>query len=149
MPRCRKRQQACPITSRGGRPSSETAASSIARPTSVTPRPHSGHRSPTTATFPFLIEGEPDGLGLHAINGCCPIATEPASIDAEPWRLTNARSPDVLIAGFFAPDAAGVMTHHGTAIHAHAVLSVDAGMITGHVDRVVAPGMTLRLPMTN
>lgn len=104
----------------------------------------------TSDPFPFIIEGAAEGVDLHVINGYCPIATDPATIDAEPWRLSISTPTDMLVVGFFAPDAAGVMTHHGTSIHAHAVLSLDGETITGHVDRVdVAPGMTLRLPRAN
>jgi len=39
------------------------------------------------------------------------------------------------------------MTHHGTSIHAHAVLTIDGNTVTWHVDQVsVTPGMTLRVP---
>ncbi|MCZ6837069.1 MAG: hypothetical protein O7G85_14930 [Planctomycetota bacterium] len=54
---------------------------------------------------------------------------------------------DAVIVGFFALDAAGVMTHHGTSIHIHAILSINGNTITGHIDRVsVLPGAILRIP---
>lgn len=101
----------------------------------------------TTRPFPFLIEGTLTDIEIHVINGFCPHATDPATVDAQPWRWSGSQSTDVLIVGFYAPDAAGVMTHHGSLIHAHAVLSLDGRTVTGHVDRVVvAPGMSLRIP---
>ena len=101
----------------------------------------------TDKPFPFVIEGKMAGLDLHVINGYCPIATDPASVDAEPWRQKDTQFTDVTIVGFFAPGAAGVMTHHGTLVHAHAILSIDGRTITGHIDRVsVALGMILRVP---
>ncbi|VAX41155.1 hypothetical protein MNBD_PLANCTO03-1320, partial [hydrothermal vent metagenome] len=99
----------------------------------------------TTEPFPFLLEGRLTSLDIHVINGYCPIATDPATIDAQPWHLANTQPVDVVIVGFYAPDAAGVMTHHGTSVHAHAVLTIDGTTLTGHVDRfAVEPGMTLR-----
>lgn len=104
----------------------------------------------TTEPFPFVIEGNLAGIDLHVINGYCPIATDPATVDAEPWRWSNPQPIDVIIVGFFAPDAAGVMTHHGTSVHMHAILSVDGKTITGHNDRVsITRGMTLRLPLAD
>lgn len=104
------------------------------------------HGTDTAKPFPFVIEGRLANLDLHVINGYCPIATDPATVDAQPWRWSNSRPTDVTIVGFYAPDAAGVMTHHGTSIHAHAILSVDDEILTGHVDRLaLEPGMTLRI----
>lgn len=101
----------------------------------------------TSRPFPFLIEGMLTSLDLHVINGYCPIATDPATVDAQPWRWSNSRRADVRIVGFYAPNAAGVMTHHGSSVHAHAILLVDGKTVTGHIDRVVVePGMTVRVP---
>lgn len=101
----------------------------------------------TSKPFPFQLEGPVASIDFHVINGFCPFGTDAATIDAQPWRWSNTRSTDVIIVGFFAADAAGVMTHHGTSIHAHVILSIDGRMITGHVDEVsTAPGMTLRVP---
>jgi acetolactate decarboxylase len=101
----------------------------------------------TTRPFPFLIEGTLTDIEMHVINGVCPHATDPETVDAQPWRWSGSQATDVLIVGFYAPNAVGVMTHHGSLIHAHVVLSLDGSTVTGHVDRVVvAPGMSLRIP---
>ena len=105
------------------------------------------HGIDTTKPFPFMIEGNTNAIEIHVINGYCPVATDPATVDAEPWRWSSSGPLDVVIVGFFAPDMAGVMTHHGTAIHAHAVLSVKERTITGHVERLsTTAGMILRVP---
>ncbi|MHC5001600.1 MAG: acetolactate decarboxylase [Planctomycetota bacterium] len=102
----------------------------------------------TARPFAFVIDGRLDGLDVHVINGFCPAGTVRAEGSADPWRWTSATPLDATVVGFFAPDAAGVMTHHGTSIHAHAIATVDGRMITGHVDRMaVAPGARLRLPV--
>jgi alpha-acetolactate decarboxylase len=101
----------------------------------------------TSEPFAFMITGAAPTMNIHVINGYCPVATDPATIDAEPWRWSNAGPTDAVVVGFYAKDAAGVMTHHGTSIHAHAIVSIDGKTMTGHVDEVsVAPGMILRLP---
>jgi acetolactate decarboxylase len=96
--------------------------------------------------IPFMLEGAPEELALHVINGFCPVST-PAPAEAEPWRWTMADRQAVTVIGFYAPDSAGVMTHHGTALHAHAVVPRDGRTIAGHVDRLrIGAGMTLRVP---
>ena len=47
----------------------------------------------TARPFPFVIEGELASVDLHVINGYCPIATDPATVDAEPWRWTTHDPP--------------------------------------------------------
>ena len=101
----------------------------------------------TSMPFPFVIEGELPGVDLHVTNGYCPIATDPSTVDAQPWSWTSPGPIEAVIVGFYAPDAGGVMTHHGTSIHAHAVLQIDGKTVTGHMNQVsVVPGMTLRVP---
>lgn len=54
---------------------------------------------------------------------------------------------DAETASIFARGAEGVLTHHGTAIHAHALVETTSGMITGHVDALgVSRGAVLLLP---
>jgi hypothetical protein len=49
--------------------------------------------------------------------------------------------------GFYAADAAGVLTHHGTAIHVHAIIEYDGRVLTGHIDGLtLKPGASLQLP---
>jgi acetolactate decarboxylase len=104
----------------------------------------------TTKPFPFVIEGHLNDLDLHVINGYCPIATDPSTVDAQPWHWSCPSSRSVIIVGFYATNAAGVMTHHGSSIHAHAITTLNGETITGHIDAVtVEPGMTIAVPMVN
>jgi hypothetical protein len=81
------------------------------------------------------------------MNGYCPIATDPATVDAKPWLWSSAEPRRAVIVGFYAAGAEGVMTHHGTAMHMHAVLSIGGRTITAHVERLsVVRGATLRVP---
>ena len=101
----------------------------------------------TNKPFPFKIEGELNSLNLHVINGYCPIATDPATQARKPWRNPEFEIANVTIVGFYAPNAVAVMTHHGTAIHAHAFGNADGTQIMGHIDNVtVEPGMILFVP---
>lgn len=108
------------------------------------------HGLDTKRPFPFVIDGTVVQIAIHVINGFCPMATDPASVDAEPWRWTSDDPTAATIVGFYAADSAGVMTHHGTSVHAHALLELDGRMTTGHVDQFsVSPGATLRIPTEN
>lgn len=101
----------------------------------------------TNKPFPFKIEGELKNLNLHVINGYCPIATDPATQAKKPWRNPDFEFASVTIVGFYAPNAVAVMTHHGTAIHAHAIGEADGNQIMGHIDDMtVEPSMTLFVP---
>ena len=109
------------------------------------------HGIDTSQPFPFIIEGELSGLSLHVINGYCPIAHNPATMDAQPYRYASDGHMPGVIAGIYARDAAGVLTHHGTSVHMHALFDdsqSDAGQtITGHVESVVInSGGVLRVP---
>lgn len=97
--------------------------------------------------FPFLFKGQVTRLDLHVIDGFCPVGGTPAPGAGEPWRTTIENHPDVTIVGFFARNQAGVLTHHGTVLHMHALVEIDGRLVTGHVDDVaVASGPNLRLP---
>lgn len=97
--------------------------------------------------FPFLFKGPVTRLDLHVIDGFCPVGGTPAPGAGEPWRRTIENHPDVTIIGFFARNQAGVMTHHGTVLHMHALLEIDVGLVAAHVDDVaVLSGPNLRLP---
>lgn len=96
--------------------------------------------------FPFVVEGEASSLELHVIRGFCP-ANDAGATDSEAWRLSLDGPTRALLVGFFARDSEGVMTHHGTALHVHALLSHKGQRIAGHVDGVgVNRGAVLRLP---
>jgi hypothetical protein len=100
----------------------------------------------TAAPFPFVIHGLATSLNMHIINGFCPHAGEPDPA-SEPWRLVSSNPTDVTIIGFFARDAAGELTHHGTSMHAHALVRIAGRLVTGHVDSIgIEAGATLQLP---
>ncbi|MCC6908015.1 MAG: acetolactate decarboxylase [Phycisphaerales bacterium] len=101
----------------------------------------------TSKPFPFVIEGDAIRVDLHVVNGYCPSAVDPATIDAQPWVWSSPAPGRAVIVGFYAPDAAGVMTHHATAVHLHAVVDIDGRTVAGHVDEAAAgAGAVLRLP---
>lgn len=93
-------------------------------------------------TVPFMVEGEFVELEAHVLNGTCPFAADPA-LRSEPFRFHHERVRGRLV-GFFTTLPAGTLTHHGTRLHAHALL--DDGSAMGHVDRAVIAG-TLRVPV--
>lgn len=100
----------------------------------------------TTRPFPILLEGDAIGLEMHVVNGYCPHGTDPATMNAQPWQWSSESPGRALLVGFYASNAEGVMTHHGSNMHLHAVLDCGQGTITGHVDRVeVGAGTTLRV----
>lgn len=101
----------------------------------------------TSVPFPFVLTGDADELAIHVINGFCPHAVDPKTLDAEPWRWSGDPGVEVTIVGFYAPASAGVMTHHGTAIHAHAIVTVDGRELGAHLDGMrTGRGMTLTVP---
>jgi hypothetical protein len=84
---------------------------------------------------------------MHVINGFCPHSGGGATAANQAWSFTGAPA-GVIIVGFYAAGAEGEMTHHGTAIHAHAVVPAGETRITGHVDSLtVGAGATLMLPV--
>lgn len=106
------------------------------------------HGVDTDRPFPFEIEGQLTALSMHAINGACPMSDNPRRDgDGAPWRFTLDAPVYGRIVGFFARGSAGEITHHGTLIHAHALLDVDGTRLTGHVERLaIAPGAVVRVP---
>ncbi len=61
-----------------------------------------------------------------------------------PWRFEGTRIP-VKSVGFYAHDAAGILTHHGQSSHIHAVLKER--VVSGHLDAIQFDGPTrLYLP---
>jgi acetolactate decarboxylase len=102
----------------------------------------------TSKPFPFVVEGTLTGLDAHVIAGYCPESNPPP--DRQPWRPALPAPPAptrATLVGFFAPNQEGVMTHHGTSLHMHAVFSLDGVTVTAHADSAaLAPGARLRLP---
>lgn len=101
--------------------------------------------------FPFEIDGQLSALSMHVINGACPMSGDPPSDrDGQPWQFTLAAPARGRIVGFFARDSAGEITHHGTSIHAHALLELDGTRLTGHVEGLtVAAGAIVRVPASH
>lgn len=105
------------------------------------------HGMNTSQPFPFILSGTAASLDMHIINGFCPHSGGEAAAEREPRRITLAEATPVTIVGFYARDSQGVLTHHGTSVHAHAILEGQEGRMTGHIDSVgVQAGATLRLP---
>lgn len=88
------------------------------------------------------LRGRVRTVDVHVARGACPHgATTPAT---EPWRWSAPAGAEVRIVGFFAPGQAGVMTHHGTSFHLHALARTQGGPFTGHVDALaLEPGATV------
>lgn len=78
--------------------------------------------------FPFRVEGKASRIKIHVLDHSCPIANPEGP---KPWRVTGVNR-DVNLVGFYAQDAAGVLTHHGQSSHIHAILKTQN--ISGHVD---------------
>ncbi len=101
----------------------------------------------TSKPFPIQIVGRVDSINIHVVNGYCPHGVDLGSQTAQPWHFDSSSPTQVRIVGFFAPNAGGVMTHHGSDTHLHALFTLDGAIATGHIDAVtVAEGATLRLP---
>ena len=101
----------------------------------------------TSMPFPFIIDGVATSLDMHVINGFCPHGSGEVTVGREPLRIMLAEPTPVSIIGFYAEGAQGILTHHGTSIHAHALLDAPEGRMTGHIDSVeVADHAVLRLP---
>jgi acetolactate decarboxylase len=97
--------------------------------------------------FPFIIEGVASSYELHVINGFCPIATPDLAPEDQPWRAQG-ESTALKVIGFFARDQHGVMTHHGSNLHIHAIIGDGDETISGHLDAVqMAPGSVLSVPV--
>jgi acetolactate decarboxylase len=101
----------------------------------------------TSRPFPFLIEGELAGLEAHVIAGQCPMQATMSSqpLTSPPVRRSFARVRGRLV-GIWTSDGGGVITHHGSRAHVHAIVEGDA-LFTGHCEAVaVEAGAVLRLP---
>lgn len=101
------------------------------------------------APLPFVLEGTATHLAMHVVRGYCSHG-EPAPGAKPPDEFTVA--PDaplpVRLVGVFAPGREGLLTHHGTALHVHALLpGSERPAAMGHVDSAtVAAGAVLRVP---
>jgi hypothetical protein len=92
---------------------------------------------------PLRIVGTVEELELHVARGACP-ATDPPP-DRQPFRWRAPRGARVELVGFHAPGQQGIMTHHGTRLHLHAIVD-GPPRATGHVDRFrLQPGAVVHL----
>lgn len=99
---------------------------------------------PEGKAFPFMIDGQLDAKA-HVINGSCPNAPGGVRAGAEPCRYSE-QGRSGRIVGFFAENAAGILTHHDHLTHMHVVFDSEP-QFAGHVDELtVHPGATLFLP---
>ena len=94
---------------------------------------------------PFRVEGTVKELTVHCVRGQSP--TNVTDRDKAPWvRATGQPIPLALI-GFYAPGREGELTHHGTALHLHAVLLLEGRRTAAHVDQFrLQPGAKLQIP---
>ena len=94
------------------------------------------------ATRPFLFTlcGQATVMRMHVVDGTC-LHADPS---AEGLRITIMESTPVEIVGVHAERQAGMMTHHGTSVHMHALLDWKGQRITAHVDALTTePGARL------
>lgn len=99
----------------------------------------------TTRPFPFLVEGRLTDLALHVVAGECPLRARARGASTRAFELARPQLDGRLL-GIYAPDSAGVVCHHGSRTHVHALLE-QPGPLTGHVERCgLAAGSLLRLP---
>ncbi len=101
---------------------------------------------PRSQAWPCVIQGELFDLEAHVLRGQCPFA---GTVDAEhePIRRSLAAARGRLV-GFYAPEAAGELVHHGQASHLHVVVEQPA-LFVGHVDAVgVRAGALIWIPAT-
>lgn len=99
------------------------------------------------APVPFVLVGEATVLEMHVVRGFCPHGGSPQpGREPDRWSVPAGRSQPVRLIGFFAPGREGVLTHHGTALHVHALVGPDRRAM-GHVDAFrLAAGASLLLP---
>jgi acetolactate decarboxylase len=96
-----------------------------------------------TRPFMFTLRGRATSLQLHVVDGTC--------LHADPsvpgLRIAIHQSTVLEIVGAYAEHQAGVMTHHGTSVHMHALLDWKGQRITAHVDSLALDaGAVLAVP---
>ena len=102
------------------------------------------------APFPFRLEGAFSTLDMHVINGFCPHSGGEAATGNQPWKSSFPLPIRARVVGVYARDSQGVLTHHGTAVHAHALVDGSEGLVTGHIDAMgLARGTVLLLPVAS
>jgi hypothetical protein len=101
---------------------------------------------PAARPFLFTVRGRAERLAVHVIAGECAHANP----DADALRLVRGdreQPIEVVLVGVYAEGREGVMTHHGSRTHVHALLLEGGARMTAHVDDLVlAPGAVIALP---
>ena len=86
---------------------------------------------------------------MHIINGECPTVgsgQSRAGASPEPYRAAHEVAYGTLV-GFYAEGQAGVLTHHDSRTHVHAMLAGEQPLM-GHVDAVdLKAGAVVRVPV--
>lgn len=97
--------------------------------------------------LPLVIEGEVEELDLHVVRGYCPHGVPKAGAQPpERWSVASGEVARVRLVGLFAVGREGLLTHHGTALHVHALVD-GSPRVMGHVDALrLRAGARLLLP---
>jgi len=90
----------------------------------------------TSEPFPFVIKGTAKEFHLHVINGYCPVVNPELETRFKPWNHTETTDELITLVGFYAKNQEGVMTHHGSNVHMHGILTLDGVLTSGHIDSV-------------
>jgi len=101
----------------------------------------------TRRPFPFAVTGRLRRLKLHVLAGECPLHARHLGVTptSPPFEQQFEEVSGRLV-GIHAVDAGGVLMHHGTSVHVHAIVD-SAVPYTGHVEAVgLAAGAVLLLP---
>ncbi len=101
-----------------------------------------GASTATPKPFMFFIDATASSLNAHVIDGTC-LHADP---NAQGLKIALTEPTQVRIVGLYAENQAGVLTHHGSSVHMHAIFKYDGKTITAHVDSVtLAAGAQLGL----
>ncbi len=97
--------------------------------------------------FPFMVTGNFQHLSVHVLSGQCPVAAAQSgeSTNHQPYR-NQWYDINATLVGFYGKDLAGILTHHDSSTHVHALIEDDLKII-GHVDALeLKAGSILYLP---
>lgn len=93
--------------------------------------------------FMFAIDATATAVEAHVIAGSCAHA-DPT---ADALRLSINSPLEVRVIGLFAEGQPGILTHHGSNVHMHAIFVYEGERITAHVDSItLAAGARLTVP---
>lgn len=93
--------------------------------------------------FMFAIDATATMLRAHVIAGTCAHADP----NAEAFRLSIDVPLQIRIVGLYAAGAPGVLTHHGSNVHMHAIFVHMGQRMTAHIDSIaLAAGARLSVP---